>query len=91
MGQTDKLNVLLSAPIPTSIIKGAWVEIRPTNSVEDDTPADFEISGGGPEYLDLANMFIKAINSTDNYPLSTRFPRRSTGCTCQSSFTQYAF
>ena len=48
------------SPIQTSVIKGTWVEVRPTNSVEDGTPIDFEISGSGTEYFDLANMFIKA-------------------------------
>ena len=46
-GQKDVLNLFRIPPIKTSIVTGAWTEIRPTNSVEDDSPVDFEILGSG--------------------------------------------
>ena len=56
---TNAFNLFSTLPIQTSVIKGTWVEVRPTNLVEDDTSVDFEISGSGTEYIDLANTFIK--------------------------------
>ena len=52
-------NLFSMLPIQTSVIKGAWVEVQPTNSVEDGTPVNFEISGSGTKYFELANIFIK--------------------------------
>ena len=54
-GLTNALHLLLTPPIQTSIIKGSWVEVRPTNSLDDDSAIDFEISGSGTDFLDLAN------------------------------------
>ena len=59
-GNTNAFNLFSTPPIQTSVIKGTWVEVRPSNSVEDGIPIDFEISGSGTEYFDLANTFIKA-------------------------------
>ena len=56
---TNALNLFFTPPIQPSVIKGTWVEIRPTNSTKDDMPIDFEISGSETEYLDLANTFLK--------------------------------
>ena len=59
-GLTNAVNLFLMPRIQTPVIKGSWAEVRPANSVEDDTHVDFEISGSGTEYFDLANTFIKA-------------------------------
>ena len=59
-GLTNALELFSKPPIQTSIVKGNWVEVHPTNSLDDDSAIDFEISGSGTEYLDLANTFIKA-------------------------------
>ena len=52
-------NLFFTPPIETFVIKGPWGEVRITNSVEDGTPIDFEISGSGIEYFDLASTFVK--------------------------------
>ena len=57
---TNALELFSKPPIQTSIAKGDWLEVRPTNSLEDDGSIDFQISGGGTEYFDLSNTFIKA-------------------------------
>ena len=73
-GLTDALNLFLTPPIHTSIINGSWVEVRPTNLLDDDSAIDFEISGRGTDFLDLGNTFIKAKvrvttpNSDDGFP-----------------------
>ena len=59
-GLTDMLNLFLTPPIQTSIIKGRWVKVRPTNSLDDNSSIYLEISRSGTEFLDLANTFIKA-------------------------------
>ena len=59
-GITKALDLFSKPPIQTSIIKGRWVEVRPTNSLDDDSAIDYEISGSGTDFLDLANTFIKA-------------------------------
>ena len=56
----NALDLFFTPLFQTSVIKGTWVEVRPTNPIEDNTPIDFVISGSGTEYLDLANTFMKA-------------------------------
>ena len=56
---TNALDIFFTLLIQISVIKGTLVEVRPTNSIEDDTFIDFEISGNGTEHLDLAKIFIK--------------------------------
>ena len=61
VGLTNTFNLFSTLPIQNLLSKVlAWMEVRPTNSVEDGTPVDFEISGSGMEYFDLANTFIKS-------------------------------
>ena len=57
---TSALDLFSKPAFQTSIVKGSWVEIRPTNALDDGSVIDFEISGSGTDYLDLANTFIKA-------------------------------
>ena len=46
----------------TSIIKGQWIEYHPISNITDSGPIEFNISGSGEEYLDLAKtqLFVKA-------------------------------
>ena len=37
-GLTDALNLFLTPPIQTSVIKGTWVQVRPTDSVRTTSP-----------------------------------------------------
>ena len=57
---TSALDLFSKPALQTSIVKGSWVEVRPTNALDDGGAIDFEISGSGTDYLDLANTFIKA-------------------------------
>ena len=59
-GITNALELFSKPPIQTSIVKGRWIEVRPTNSLDDGSAIDFEISKSGTDFLDLANTFIKA-------------------------------
>ena len=59
-GLTNALELFSKPLIRTSVVKGSWLEVRPTNALEDDGAIDFEISGSGTDYFDLANTFIKA-------------------------------
>ena len=76
-GLTDVLNLFLTPPIQASIINGRWVEVCPTNLLDDYSAIDFEISGIGTEFLDLANTFIKvkihvtAPSGNDGFPQET--------------------
>ena len=38
----------------TSITKGQWIEYHPLSNITDSGPIEFNISGSGEEYLDLA-------------------------------------
>ena len=46
----------------TSITKGQWIEYHPISNITDSGPIEFNISGSGEEYLDLAKtqLFVKA-------------------------------
>ena len=59
-GITNALDLFFKPPTQISIVKGSWVEVRPTNSLHDDSAIDFEISGSETDFLDLANTFITA-------------------------------
>ena len=42
---TSALDLFSKPALQTSIVKGSWVEVRPTNSLDDDSAIDFEIYG----------------------------------------------
>ena len=46
----------------TSITKGQWIEYHPLTNITDSGPIEFNVSGSGDEYLDLAKtqLFVKA-------------------------------
>ena len=56
---TTALDLFSKPLLQSSITKGRWTEVRPTNALDDDGVIDFEISGSGTDYIDLANTFIK--------------------------------
>ena len=45
-----------------SVTKGQWIEYRPLSNITDSGPIEFNVSGSGEEYLDLAKtqVFVKA-------------------------------
>ena len=46
----------------TSITKGQWIEYHPLSNITDTGPIEFNVSGTGEDYLDLAKtqLFVKA-------------------------------
>ena len=46
----------------TSISKGQWIEYHPLSNITDTGPIEFNVSGSGEEYLDLARtqLYVKA-------------------------------
>ena len=46
----------------TSTTKGQWIEYHPLSNITDSGPIEFNVSGSGEEYLDLAKtqLFVKA-------------------------------
>jgi len=54
----SELDLFCVPPTQTSIENGAWVEYHPLSSIADGSPIEFEISGTGEEYLDLANSHL---------------------------------
>ena len=46
----------------TSISKGQWIEYHPLSNITDSGPIEFNVSGSGEEYLDLARtqLYVKA-------------------------------
>ena len=45
-------------PTQTSVEYGNWIEYHPLTTVSDGTPIEFEISGNGEDYVDLANSML---------------------------------
>ena len=45
----------------TSITKGQWIEFHPLSNITDSGPIEFNVSGSGEEYLDLARtqLYVK--------------------------------
>ena len=62
-GLTNAQDIFSEIPIQTVIKDGWWEEIRSTNSIADDAPIEFEISGSGNDYIDLAHTFVNAKNA----------------------------
>ena len=58
----SELDLFSVPPTQTSIESGTWAEYHPLSSITDGAPIEFEVSGTGEEYLDLANshLYIKA-------------------------------
>ena len=45
-------------PTQTSVETGSWVEYHPLITVGDGSPVEFDISGTGEDYVDLANTLL---------------------------------
>ena len=60
------LDIFDVPPTQTSVDQGYWVEVRPTSAITQLSMLDFDISGSGPEYFDLANTFLKVTASVVN-------------------------
>lgn len=58
----SELDIFVIPPTQTSIESGGYVEYNPISSLTEGTPIEFVVSGGGQDYLDLANtqLFVRA-------------------------------
>ena len=58
----SELDLFTIPATQTSITKGQWIEYHPLSNITDSGPIEFNVSGSGEEYLDLAKtlLFIKA-------------------------------
>ena len=69
----SELDLFSVPPTQTSIESGTWAEYHPLSSIADGSPIEFEVSGTGEEYLDLANshLYVKAkITAADGANIS---------------------
>ena len=58
----SELDLFTIPATQTSITKGQWIEYHPLTNITDSGPIEFNVSGTGDEYLDLAKtqLFVKA-------------------------------
>ena len=58
----SELDLFTIPATQTSITKGQWIEYHPLSNITDSGPIEFNVSGTGEEYLDLARtqFFVKA-------------------------------
>ena len=58
----SELDLFSIPPTQTSISKGQWIEYHPLSNITDSGPIEFNVSGSGDEYLDLARtqLYVKA-------------------------------
>ena len=50
----SELDLFTITATQTSITKGQWIEYHPVSNITDSGPIEFNVSGTGEEYLDLA-------------------------------------
>ena len=64
----SELDLFTFPATQTSITKGQWIEYHPLSNITDSGPIEFNVSGSGEEYLDLARtlLFLKAKNTKAN-------------------------
>ena len=57
-----KIDLFTIPATQTSIHKGQWIEYHPLSNITDTGPIEFNVSGTGEEYLDLARtqLYVKA-------------------------------
>jgi len=58
----SELDLFIISATQTSITRGQWIEYHPLTNITDSGPIEFNVSGSGEEYLDLAKtlLFVKA-------------------------------
>ena len=54
----SELDLFSVPPTQTSVENGTWVEYHPLTTVGDGSPIEFDISGTGEDYIDLANTML---------------------------------
>ena len=58
----SELDLFTIPATQTSIHKGQWIEYHPLSNITDTGPIEFNVSGTGEEYLDVARtqLYVKA-------------------------------
>ena len=58
----SELDLFTIPATQTSVTKGQWIEYHPISNITDSGPIEFNVSGTGEEYLDLARtqLYVKA-------------------------------
>jgi len=54
----SELDLFSVPPTQTSVEYGNWIEYHPLTTVSDHMPIEFEISGNGEDYVNLANSML---------------------------------
>ena len=54
----SELDLFSVPPTQTSVENGNWIEYHPLTTVDDGSPIEFDVSGNGEDYIDLANTMI---------------------------------
>jgi len=66
----SELDLFSVPPTQTSIDQGSWIEYHPVTSVIEGSPIEFDVNGGGEDYIDFANTLlyvkVKLTTMTDN-------------------------
>ena len=54
----SELELFFVPSTQTSVETGNWIEYHPLTTVDDGSPIEFDISGNGEDYIDLANTML---------------------------------
>ena len=54
----SELDLFSVPPTQTSVENGNWIEYHPLTTVDDGSPIEFDVSGNGEDYIDLANTML---------------------------------
>jgi len=87
----SELDLFSVPPIQTSVENGTWVEYYPLTTVGDGSPIEFDISGTGEDYIDLANtmLYVQAkITKEDGTDLGAADPVGPVNLLLHSLFSQ---
>ena len=87
----SELDLFRIPPTQTSISRGQWIEYLPLSNITDTGPIEFNVSGSGEEYLDLARtqLYVKA-KITNKSKWCQLGPKHTSG-TCKPIFTFLVF
>jgi hypothetical protein len=57
-GVNSELDLFKGPTYQSSVLDGRWLYVKPHQSIQDNNPIEFNVSGSGDEYLDLAHSYI---------------------------------
>jgi len=87
----SELDMFSVPPTQTSVENGTWVECHPLTTIGDGSPVEFDISGTGKDYIDLANtmLYVQAkITKQDGTNLRANDPVGPVNLLLHSLFSQ---